>query len=704
MLAAKHLDIVIGVDIHIVMVPTPGGPVPVPIPHPFVGMIFDSGDYNVAQEAMYWASEAGLDLTPVMDLKKSLSEKYAAEIGLVKDLKSKIASPAALINKKKEEYINKIKDKLGINAPSGPSTVRINHMHRAKAGTKGKNAPKHFPIGGPSFQKGMPGNSCEMFMGSLTVSANGEPLSFMACPVLTCHCIGMPVPKRLKGSSSSGSFLPTSVVLPIPLGSPVMVGGAPVPSLSLLTAKLFNKIMDKIKKSAFVKRISDAIHKTAGKLMTAIGIPPGSFLRNLVHNQICTVTGHPVDVATGKVFTQIEDFRITGPIHLEWTRIWFSTSVYQGPFGHGWHWNYDLTLAIDKDENAIVVRMSDGRPAIFPPLLIGETQINPFEQLWLSRDNEGFTLRDKKGLFYRFENAKNIENVAIYPLASVGNAAGHKILFIYNAAGHLSQITDSAGRVLKIQCNVKGLVTAVEAPDPEKQGAYFTIVAYRYDGFGNLIEAVDALKAPFIYEYRNHLLVRETNRNKLSFYFQYDGENADARCTRTWGDEGIYDHKLFYNLQEKWTIVENSLGFKSTYFWNDNGVVWKIINPYGDTKFRRYTAQNQLAAEVDELGQVTAYQYDASSNQISILYPDGSLLELEYEDGLLVAATDQIGGSWKWLYNEQRQLSARIDSLGRQTLYDYRDGLVHSITDLTGGRTLLTYDKNKNLTTLTTPQ
>jgi uncharacterized Zn-binding protein involved in type VI secretion len=37
--AAKERDTVIGVDIHIVMVPTPGGPVPVPLPHPFTGML-----------------------------------------------------------------------------------------------------------------------------------------------------------------------------------------------------------------------------------------------------------------------------------------------------------------------------------------------------------------------------------------------------------------------------------------------------------------------------------------------------------------------------------------------------------------------------------------------------------------------------------------------------------------------------------------
>jgi uncharacterized Zn-binding protein involved in type VI secretion len=39
--AAKQGDQVMGLDIHIVMVPTPGGPVPTPLPHPFTGIIQD---------------------------------------------------------------------------------------------------------------------------------------------------------------------------------------------------------------------------------------------------------------------------------------------------------------------------------------------------------------------------------------------------------------------------------------------------------------------------------------------------------------------------------------------------------------------------------------------------------------------------------------------------------------------------------------
>src|SRR5688572_22157771 len=46
--AAKGNDQVVGVDTHIVMVPTPGGPVPTPLPHPFSGML-DGGLVNTVK-------------------------------------------------------------------------------------------------------------------------------------------------------------------------------------------------------------------------------------------------------------------------------------------------------------------------------------------------------------------------------------------------------------------------------------------------------------------------------------------------------------------------------------------------------------------------------------------------------------------------------------------------------------------------------
>jgi uncharacterized Zn-binding protein involved in type VI secretion len=45
--AAKLGDKIVGVDIHIVMVPSPGGEVPTPLPHPFNGIIDGGVSSNV---------------------------------------------------------------------------------------------------------------------------------------------------------------------------------------------------------------------------------------------------------------------------------------------------------------------------------------------------------------------------------------------------------------------------------------------------------------------------------------------------------------------------------------------------------------------------------------------------------------------------------------------------------------------------------
>src|SRR6478672_8434706 len=45
--AAKMGDKVVGVDIHIILIPSPGGPVPTPLPHPFNGILDSSLSTNV---------------------------------------------------------------------------------------------------------------------------------------------------------------------------------------------------------------------------------------------------------------------------------------------------------------------------------------------------------------------------------------------------------------------------------------------------------------------------------------------------------------------------------------------------------------------------------------------------------------------------------------------------------------------------------
>lgn len=685
MLASKHLDIVTGVDIHIIQPPGPSPPIPVP--HPFIGFLFDSADYNIMAKAVGAMADMGVDFTPLT--------KVAATIGSampdIPDLGVK-------------EMIDKAKaaaDSVGLHSEA-PSTVWVNHLPRARAGTIGSNKPLHIPIGG-MFSKGSVGNACEAYMGSSTVLVDKEPFTYMSLPALSCQCIGIPAPPRGGKTKQMGFFLPTSVVLSIPLGPMVKVGGDPITSRSSLAKKLFAAGLAKLRSSKLMRNLSQRMHNAAGRLMDRLGLKPGSFARNLVHRGICSVTGHPVDIATGKVFTDTVDFELPGPVPLVWERVWYSTSVYQGPLGHGWHHSYDMAMAVDEFDQTIVIRMADGRPVIFPLLEVGGSYINRQEQLTLERDDEGYLLRDKAQLFYRFtKDAYGAHQT--YLLGSIANANGFAIRFAYNHHGHLEQIKDSAGRLLPVKTDSAGRILAIHAPHPLYSDQSFSIAQYRYDEDGDLIATLDAHDQPFRYAYENHLLVQETNRNSLSFYFTWEGTGGNARCIRTWGDGGIYDHKLYYDPDAQKTVVEDSLGNRTTHFYNDMGLVYKVIDAKGNTSTTTYNSDCQIIAETNALGLATRYGYDERGNKSLIIRPDGATTKMIFNgQNLLVNAVDPVGGKWIWIYDERQNLLSRKDSLGRTSNYKYEDGLLTSIIDAAGRQIRMAYDEQFNTIRLTTP-
>ncbi len=584
------------------------------------------------------------------------------------------------------------------------ATVMVNGMPRVQAGSESSSPAiiPHIPIGG-TFIKPVD-SECEMFMGSTTVEVEGEPFAYLALPVLSCSCIGMPPPPRPKKEEpSAGLKMPMSIVTPIP-GPPVLVGGAPTVSLMAIGMKLgmagLGRAMGAIRNSRAMRRFSDRLHELAENAMRRMGLPDG--LRNRVHRGICSVTGHPVDVATGKVFTEHIDFELPGPIPFRWERVYFSTSTHQGPVGYGWHHGYDLALVEDSQQEVVALRLEDGRIAGFSRLAVGERYFDRKEKLTLMRSEKGYSVQKQGGLTYHFRRLHFEDH--ILRLVRIENRNGHQIQFRYHEQGYLRQIKDSAGRILDIASDAHGRIQAIYGPHPDREGQTIPLVSYQYDPSGNLIAMQDALDQAFRYAYQGHLLVQETNRNGLCFYFEYDGHEEQARCLRTWGDGGIYDHKLTYHIEERLTVVENSLGHKTYYYYNEQGVVTEKMDALGNSFQTVYNDYNEVVEEVNELGLATRYRYDERGNQTSITQPDDASVQLLYDkQDQLIAATDAVRGKWQWQYDAEGNLIERLDCLEQQTQYTYQDGLLREVTDPAGNRTSLGYDAQFNLTELMTP-
>ena len=449
-----------------------------------------------------------------------------------------------------------------------------------------------------------------------------------------------------------------------------------------------------------MRRVSDRLHSAARRAMDRLGVPPS--LQNRVNRAICSVTGHPVDIATGKVFTEMVDFELPGPIPLKWERAWYSTSSYHGPLGHGWHYNYDLGLVVDTDTNSVALRMEDGRPVAFPMIEVGQDHFDRAEKLTLFKDEAGYAVRNSDNLIFRFQVLD--DTAAECKLILVEDLLGNSIKFRYDNDHRLTEIIDSGGRLLQIKNDQHGRIIAVFAPDPSISEQWFPFVRYTYDDEGNLIDVIDALGHKTRYKYKDHLLVQETNPNGLSFYFEYEGSDHTAKCIRTWGDKGIYNHRLTYLDDEALTIVENSLGHKTRHYWNSNGLVTEVIDARGGVRITEYNEFNEKLSETDPVGNVTSYEYDEFGNQIKTIKPDGATISVKY-DNLRnpVEAIDTIGGKWCWEYDTAGRLLKRTNPLGETNSYHYSEKWIESITDPLGGHTSVKFDYQGNLTHLKTP-
>lgn len=450
-----------------------------------------------------------------------------------------------------------------------------------------------------------------------------------------------------------------------------------------------NYVMNRLG-GAVVKRLGQA----AQKAMNRLGLSERAC--NLANRTLCTVTGHPVDVIGGYLYTEATDFEFPGPIPLRWERLWNSTSIHAGPLGHGWHHSYDMALFVDAEQGIVAFRAADGRGIAFDLVPLGQRDFNRLEKMSLVHDERGFAVFDHaQRLTYRF-GVNRGDGVSL--LSAIENANGFAITFAYDARGFLLEIVDSARRQLRVSCDEQGRIRTIATAHPTEPKKTVTLVQYSYNRRGELTTVTDALSQEAQYKYRNGLLAQETFKNGLRFYFRYDGIGPEARCIRTWGDEGIYDHKLYYDVANRRTVVTNSLGHATTYVGNENGLVVETIDGRGGVTLTEYNEYNELLSETDALGYQTQYQYDARGNLTEVTQVDGSTLQLQFDEAdRPLSAIDALGGRWQWRYDAAGNLLESTDPLGVQTHYAYEGGLLRRVAVAGQQTTELQYDAAGNL-------
>lgn len=292
-----------------------------------------------------------------------------------------------------------------------------------------------------------------------------------------------------------------------------------------------------------------------------------------------------------------------------------------------------------------------------------------------------------------------------YKLARIQNPQGHRIQFFYDGNGWLCGIKDSAGRDLDVTTSHEGRITKVALQDDNGMKSH-VLVRYAYNKEQDLETVTDAIGADTCLKYRNHLLVQKTDRNRNSFYREYDRYEDGARAVRTWGDGDVFSLWFDYHDENNYNTVRTSPeGLPTEYHYNDKKICTWIVYPDLTETRENYNDRWQLESQVDEEGRITQYQYNDWSQITGVTFADASKIRLSYDEkGRLLDMTDQEGNASKWIYNDDDTINRTVDETGAETVYQYnRYRLVNKVIYPNKGEVCLEYDKHFNLSRVTLP-
>jgi RHS repeat-associated protein len=570
------------------------------------------------------------------------------------------------------------------------ATVKVNHVPRGNTDTGGMIITfVHIPFGIGFSLMPIIGHDSQNFFGSKTVSVDGAPMSGAGYMLMTCNDIGIPLSFRpgKKFIPIPSLYLPTSFCIPLQWGKPVMVGGPLVPNFSLMAL---------LKAFAFGSLLK-IFGKLGGKLLKALN---NKLLKKFpsskkLSSKLCKMGFEPVDLISGRVNYEYTDFELPGPIPLKWTRNWDSDSAVESQLGHGVHLCYDRCIQLWPDEGCLSVTMEDGRLVVFPLLYYGESYYHPQEKILLRRKQNGhFLLEDyDHSLYYHFNHQQQPQS---WQLSFIENYSGHRIQLHYTG-GYLSAITDSAGRQLLLKLDKKHRISSVEV---NHRAVQQILVSYQYNDDGDMIGISDALNQSVTIEYKDHLMVKKTDRNGQNFYWEYD---AQQRCVHTWGDGGILEGFIEYH--KGYNLVTNSVGETTTYYFDENNLCVQETDHYGNHTYTEYTEDFDVYREIDEAGNITGYAYDERHRLKEQMDPDGSIIQYHYnEHNQVELVIFPNGSSETYGYDAMRRLTFINRANGLSLSYEYNvEGQMEAIIQKGSIKTQLVYDEDDNLCAMQLP-
>jgi YD repeat-containing protein len=196
--------------------------------------------------------------------------------------------------------------------------------------------------------------------------------------------------------------------------------------------------------------------------------------------------GKPIDVATGKMYHEMMDFRLQGPLPIVLNRRYDNQSTYNGPMGFGWQHSYSIRLEPAGTNREVLVDPR-GRRIYFAKDATGAWQENRIDHLVLTQPGSPtWRVTEKSQTKFEFDGSGNLTKIV--------DRNGNTLTLGYSG-GNLTSITDSFSRSVSLAYygTVPDRIHTISAGG--------RTITYTYDGNGNL-QRVDYPDTSFVtYDY-----------------------------------------------------------------------------------------------------------------------------------------------------------------------------------------------------------
>jgi RHS repeat-associated protein len=410
--------------------------------------------------------------------------------------------------------------------------------------------------------------------------------------------------KLLCGKDPSGP--PGIGALTVPFNPSVMIGGFPCPPVGEMA---FGGILKALQKAArgLKKKFSSK--------------------RNNTTESNC---GDPVDPVTGEVFAHYTDFVSSGLFR--WRR-YYSTAHHKerGPLGKGWRHFYQRRLR-RRLHHATYIDW-EGNRVEFPRFEYG-SNVTRSDGYVLERLAPGYFEVSRRGEpAMQFVGGEFDSELTFHRMLSEDG----EIEFEHDVLGRLVAAieTDSEGkrRRFEITYTDGGRVEDILERELADDGNLVSSspvprVTHRYESWGGLKGVTNAVGGVSHYEYDGFdRMTRQSDACKYSFQYRYD---TLGRCIETRGQDGMLECRLEYFPDDKYTRMTEAGDATWEFHYDDDGVVTKIVDPYGGVKKRELDGEGRMAREVDSGGRELHWLYDengvhyARRDRFGYVYPPAS--------------------------------------------------------------------------------